>query len=155
MGDPLQDLEEKLERLVPTGLSESGREQLEDQIDQLAAKVEAESTPFPWRTLAGLAAALTAVVGVVLWTEGQKGEQLAGSEEQGKTIAEMRIEKELRKVEEAVEDRGIVLTPNNEPMHAWGYKVRKEELIFDPESGFRVQVVSEAEEEVLTEVTSF
>ena len=33
MGDPLKNLETRLEKLVPHGLSESGRNRLEEQID--------------------------------------------------------------------------------------------------------------------------
>ena len=156
MGDPLRELEEQLERLAPAGLSESGRSRLEDQIDELAEGVESSSAGAPWwRSMVGVAAALALVGGLVIAYERQnRPPAVAGSDETSEPGSGMLVEEGLRKVSEAGL-RGIILTPNNEPMHAWGYKVKQEELIFDPESGFRIRVVSEAEEEVLTEVTSF
>jgi hypothetical protein len=96
MDDPLHELEKKLERLVPHGLSDQGRNRLEEM------------------------------------------ERLEYRREFGDP-----------------EDHRIVVTRFNEPMHSWNYKVREVELILDPVTGLRVELVTEHEEEVRTAVTSF
>lgn len=157
MGDPLRELEEQLESLVPNGLSDQGRGRLEDQIDELAAGVESSESGGSWYRTAGIAAAIAMLAAILVITGGGKSPSglVEGIGEQGDGGEGIKVVEEHWDLGESAVSRGIVLTPDNEAMHSWGFKVKKTELIFDPESGFHVRVVSEAEEEVLTEVTSF
>lgn len=161
MGDPLHELEKKLERLVPHGLSDQGRDRLEGKIDELAAEVEVARSPWPWLRLSGIAAAI-ALVATVLVVSGVPGpgrDDAVGREAPAEVPAED-VESEMERLEYrrefgAPEDHRIVVTRFNEPMHSWNYKVREVELILDPVTGLRVELVTEHEEEVRTAVTSF
>lgn len=158
MGDPLQELEKRLELMVPQGLSDQGRDRLEEQIEQLASEVEASRSGWPWQRLAALAASLILIAGVVV-VSGRGGDDETPNPVAKTDVPETSLP-EFERLEHRREftdpnNHRIVLTRFNEPMHSWNYKVREFELILDPVSGFRVEMVTESEEEVRTAVTSF
>ena len=156
MDDSLRRLEKQLREAVPRGPGEFGRLRMEEQIDALVDGVEPlQGKGSGWRRLGGFVALVIGGAVLLFLTESEDPE--TASVAAGAVGAEggMQVEEESRIVSEMVEDRGIVLTPSNEPMHAWGYRVEKVEMVTDPESGLRVRVVSRAEEEVLSRVTSF
>lgn len=162
MGDPLKKLEERLEQLVPQGLSESGRTRLEEQIDELAAQVgPAARSRRPWPRLAGIAAmvAVVAALGALIkMKETGEGSVTTPGEASIPEVAEgsgIEMVEFQREVGEDWRDGGIVLTRFNEPMRSWSYDVREVELVLDKESGLEVRIVSERREAVLTAVTSF
>ena len=160
MGDPLQELEEQLERMVPRGLSEQGRGRLEDQIDELAAVVEAAPGSWQWQKLAAIAAALAlvATMGFMIGGGGPGGRttgpEITSPEKTSQHVPGFEMVGFDREVLDNPEHL-IVLSRHDEPMHKWGYKTREIELVLDEESGLRVRIVSEHDEVVLTAVTSF
>ena len=155
MGDPLQELEEQLERMAPCGLSEEGRGRLEDQIDELAAVVEAAPGSWQWQKLAAIVAALAlvATMGFMIGGGGPGG-RTTGPENTSQHVPGFETVGFDREVLDNPEHL-IVLSRHDEPMHKWGYKTREIELVLDEESGLRVRIVSEHDEVVLTAVTSF
>ena len=163
MGDPLHNLEQRLERLVPQGLSDGGRERLEAQIDELAAELgTAEKGGGHWRRFAAVAAAVVAVAGVAIF--GTPGEQdgntvVAPAVKPAPVVVEPEAAFETMEYEREVVDHNddgvIVVGRFHEPVHSRTMIVREMELVIDKETGLRVRIVSERKEVVLTAVTSF
>lgn len=167
MGEPLRDLEARLERLVPRGLSEAGRARLDQQIDQLAEAVAQAPVRKGWgmRGL-GAAAAVAAVGAFILLNEGREAAPVAGGQDRpgaeaggaGAEGAEDESSYETVDFARTVgdgEDGGILLDRFDEPMRAWNYPVREMELLLDKETGLQVRIVQERREQIRVAVTSF
>lgn len=161
MGDPLHELEKKLERMVPHGLSDQGRDRLEGKIDELAAEVAAVRSSWSWPRLSTVAAAIALVATVLVLSGIPRGEHAVENESSPEVpVVVAVVEPEMERLEYRrefgdPEDHRIVVTRFNEPMHSWNYKVRVVELILDRVSGLHIELVTEHEEEVRTAVTSF
>ncbi|MDA0765760.1 MAG: hypothetical protein O3A92_02910 [Verrucomicrobia bacterium] len=168
MDDSLKALEARLERLVPKGLSDLGRERMEDRIDELAATVESGSDLSGWKWGMGAAAAVVALV-AAFWSTGREGAETAVVEVPAVEIAKpaevvaMRTEEDLMELltlsltrhVEARTDRGFVTAEGGEAPHRyWSYEVTNDEELMDSESGYAVRVVSQHEEWVPVAVTS-
>lgn len=169
MGNPLSRLEEQLSTLVPRGLSDGGRAELEAQIDALAAEVVSEE-PAPrrrrvWPVGLGIAAAATVMVGLALLPEGASPDGAAAKPDGGADSGAQEaspgqadgefVTVDYERMIGDGEDHGIVLDRFNEPMRSWSYDVREMELVLDPESGLRVRIVQDRREQVRVAVTSF
>jgi hypothetical protein len=173
MDDSLRAMEERLERLVPKGLSDLGRERMEEQIDQLARGVAEVRSGAGWKWGTGAAAAV-AVMGVGFWQTGGEDAVVAGRgavspaalverwalEFEGMGGGEESLEDDVltmamaRQVEGRM-DRGWVVAEGAETPHRyWSYEVTDEEELMDAESGYAVRVVSRQEEWIPVEVTS-
>lgn len=167
MDDPLRDLEKRLERMVPKGLSEQTQERLEDQIDELAAQV-GKPASFSWRHYAAMAAALASVAGLS-FVAGQRESQavavdapdgggvLKGVPVEPDELADDRfkfVDYEFH-VSDSASDGGYILSRFNEPRRTWSFDTREIELVLDEESGLEVRIVSERKVAVSTPVTSF
>ena len=165
MDDSLKALEERLEQLVPKGLSDLGREQMEDKIDEMAGAVEDRPSSGAWKWGMGAAAAGVAMA-VVMWPTKPTGlvdveipvPDVATSDD-GEFAASEDFERLLtlaaiRQVH-ARKDRGWATVAGTDTPHRnWSYEVTEEEEIFDGESGYTVRVVTQLEESIPVEVTS-
>jgi hypothetical protein len=168
MDDSLRALEERLEQLVPKGLSDLGREQMEEKIDDLAGVLEDTGSSDGWKRGMGAAAALVAMV-VAFWPSRDGSADVASVVDQRFTpvafekieavptaadIYELMTVSYARRVD-ARTDQGWVMVDGGESAHRyWSYEVTAEEELMDEASGYAVRVVSQHEEWVPVEVTS-
>lgn len=159
MGDSLHDLESRLERLVPRGISNHGRERLEEQIDDLADAVTQRKAGGRIKKLAGVAAlaAVLAAVAVIAGLQQSRPKPTAseGADAPAGTDAGIEPIDYLRVVAESPSDGGYVQGEGNQPFRTWIYPVREEETVVDQQTGWEVTIVSEHEEKILTPVTRF
>ena len=160
MDDALKRLEERLEELVPKGISDCGRERLEETIDELAAGTTAAGNG-TWKWAVGAAACLGVAAGLAL---------LRGPEKPGPVVEETPNEASGRVVLAAYEpgveplaswlqvderfDEGWGVDPNGVLYRYWGYAITDEEEVVDEESGYTVRIYSEREEWVPVKLTS-
>lgn len=161
MGDPLHDLEKRLERLVPQGLSDQSQTRLEDQIDELASGFEsAAKTGSSWQRIAVFAAVLALVAGVALFDGLHQGvdHPVAGPSQNASAARALDSGIEMVDYQREVEDGrdgGIDLSQFNKPVRSWNYNVKEVETVVDKKTGWKIRIDSEREEAVLTAVTSF
>lgn len=167
MDESLQALEKRLEQLVPKGLSDQGREQMEERIDEWAAAVDDGTSHGAWKWGLGAAAAVSVLLAVD-W--GGRGEQpplvggpgsvqgieataaadfLADGDEE---LAALLTLSRSRSVQ-ARTDRGWVQASAETPHRYWSYEITEEEELMDEESGYAVRVLSQHEEWVPVAVT--
>lgn len=184
MADSLRALEERLEQLVPKGLSDFGLERMEDEIDRLAGALAMEegasSGPTVRKWGIGAAAAL-GVLAVVYWSpeggsergvdhlpgesdlvaavvsigDGGRAPQPSVSVWQDVLAAEEFLVLSSARRVQGRQDRGW--TPHQDggaPHRYWSYEVIDEEELVDTRSGYAVRVVSQHEEWVPVEMTS-
>jgi hypothetical protein len=167
MDDSLRALEERLEQLVPKGLSDLGREQMEEKIDDLAGVLEDTRSSDGWKWGTGAAAALVAMV-VAFWSSRDGSADVASVVDQRFTpvafekveavstadLYEMLTMSYARRVD-ARTDQGWVMVDGGESAHRyWSFEVTAEEELMDEASGYAVRVISQHEEWVPVEVTS-
>jgi hypothetical protein len=167
MDDSLKALEERLEQLVPKGLSDLGRERMEDQIDALAESLQPAGQPAGLKWAVGGAAAALAMA-LVFWSPDPSGGEavaentlveapVAESVSTALTEAdlfEMLTLSSIREVETRT-DRGWVADGEGDlPHRYWSYRVTDKEELIDEESGYSVSVVSQHEQWVPVAVTS-
>lgn len=160
MDDSLKRLEERLEGLVPKGISDCGRERLEETIDELAAAAP-DGGGEAWKWAVGAAACLGLAAGLGF---------LRGLDEVP-TLVDLRVpvpeEVVLASYEPGVEtlasslqvdgrfDEGwVVVGDDGVPHRYWAYELTDEEEVVDEESGYTVRIYSEREEWVPVKLTS-
>ncbi|MDE0825367.1 MAG: hypothetical protein OSA48_01000 [Akkermansiaceae bacterium] len=168
MDDSLRALEERLEQLVPKGLSDLRREQMEEKIDDLAGALEDTRSSDGWKWGMGAAAALVAMV-VAFWSSKDGSADVVsvvdpaftpvafekvGAGPTAADLYELMTMSYARRVD-ARTDQGWVMVDGGESAHRyWSYEVTAEEELMDEASGYAVRVISQHEEWVPVEVTS-
>ena len=162
MGDPLKKLEERLERMVPQGLSDHGRERLEGQIDELASGLEEKASGLETKKLVAVAAGLAILAAAVVFVGlGLPGDSRVVEQDQpaaavdpvfGSVLEPVDF---LRLVAESPSDGGYVQGESNMPFRTWIYPVREEETVVDKDSGWEIVIISEHEEQILTPVKRY
>ncbi len=160
MDDSMKRMEARLESLMPKGISDCGRERLEETIDELAATTPVAGNS-SWKWAVGAAACLGLAAGLGL---------LRGPEEVGPVVEVPTVPVEgvvLAVYEPVVEtlasslqvdgrfDEGwAVVEGDGVPHRYWGYELTDEEEVVDEESGYTVRIYSEREEWVPVKLTS-
>lgn len=159
MDRSLQELEERLQQLVPRGLGDRAREQCEEKIEVLAAEgVPEESGRSPWRWVTGAVAGVLMMAGLVGSSLVRTPEAPGRAGNAGSAVMDTPGFATLELVQ-SVEDRfdgGYVLGGGDHAPHRyWGYAVTETEVLQDSLTGLTVRISTEREEGVLTELTTF
>ncbi len=159
MDDALKQLEGRLERLAPRGLSDHAVTRLETQIDELAEEAGPNSPRWVrWVTAGAAMLGLLATLMVLAQPRGPEEAAAAAAEQAGAPWRRGPSFETLELVQN-VEDRfdgGNVLGDGTEAPHRyWGYEVTETEDMVDCESGLRVRISSKWEEAVLTKITTY
>lgn len=159
--DRVEEIERRLEQLVPRGFSESGLASLEAMVDELAA---AEDDPREKRRGWGLAVSAAAVLGVSLagpWSsvpDSVAAEAPGVDEALVEEVAEGEEPELMAELEGvvAIEEDDSMLTDSDGSLHrAYHVQVAREERFRDSESGQEVRVMAQRDELVLMPVSSF
>lgn len=154
MGDRMMELEERLEQLVPRGLSEDGRARMDAEIDRLAAEV-ADDVPtvssggrfrktLAWAAVACVLVSLTAVYfAPPAATVDQPVVEVVAPYDAEAALIEY-LASELRVTE--MRDHGWGIQDGSDQAYRyWTNMVTETENMLDHESGYEVKVVSERE----------
>ena len=158
MDDAMKRMEERLEALVPKGLSDLGRERLEETIDELAAGTTVSGSG-TWKWAVGSAACLGLAAGLALLA-GPKSTPMAqmpvvAPDEVALASYEPAVETVLSSLHvEGRYDEGLVMDGVNAPHRYWAYELTNEEEVVDEETGFTVRIMTQREEWVPVKMTS-
>ena len=160
MDDSLKRLEERLEGLVPKGISDCGRERLEETIDELAAATPA-SVGGSWKWAVGAAACLGLAAGVAFLRDLDEAPTLVelpalAPEEVVLASYEPGVETlaSSLQVDGRFDEGWVVANGDGVPHRYWAYELTNEEEVVDEESGYTVRIYSEREEWVPVKMTS-
>lgn len=157
--EELEEIERRLEGLVPRGFSESGLASVEAMFDKLAAN-EPPRRPAGWTWGLGAAAAVALAAGLGL-TLRPAADPPAVTVAAPDAVAEVADGEEPELVSElegvvAIEADDGMLTDADGSLHrAWHVRVVSEERFRDSESGQEVRVVAPRDELVLMPVSAF
>lgn len=165
MDDTLQRLEARLEALVPKGISDHGRERMEEVIDKLASEVPlVHSGGGMWKWPVGAAACLGLAAGLALL----RGPDGPGALVEMPEVSVARVARvawadyepgvetmaSSLQVDERFDEGWVVVDGAGLPHRYWAYELTDEEEVLDEESGFTVRIYSEREEWVPVKLTS-
>lgn len=151
--EPFSEIEEALMRLMPVGLSESVRTEVESQLDELCGDVEFVHpvvATFPkWMAASGIAAVL--VLGLVIFHGGKDAlqEPVAAADESGFVLLNGadRVE--------GLSDEGLFVDSGGSAMRKLKLRVVEESKVRDKESGIVVTLSEPREEMYLVPVSTF
>ena len=151
--EPFSEIEEALKRLMPVGLSEGARTEVESQLDELCGDAELVNpvvAKFPkWRALGGIAAAL--LLGLVIFHGGNDGSQapVAAAAE-----SDFVLLNGADRVE-GMSDEGLFVDSGGSAMRKLKVRVVEESKVRDKESGIVVTLSEPREEMYLVPVSTF
>lgn len=173
MDEQLRRLEERLEGLVPKGISDHGRTRLEETVEELAAR---DATRKPggnaWKWGAGIAAAMGIMTGVQFVREPSAPPVAISSMHPGVVEAVFGDEVSYpgfgddisfpvvetvaltRQVEGRFDEGWVEAEGAPHVYRCWEYEVTDEEAIIDEETGYEVTVYSERQERIPVRITS-
>ena len=158
MDESLHRLEAQLEKLLPRGLRDSGREGLEARIDQLAAEARTEqsrSVRRGWGWAAVAAAVVMAVLAVGVGRLGQDADGVSSSRPLALGPEAFQTVELVQHVEERFDGGYVVGNGEQVPQRYWGYDITEMEKVVDSETGLTVRISTQKEEGVLTQLTTF
>ncbi len=161
MDDSLKRLEERLEVLIPKGISDHGRERMEETIDNLASSTTVEGGA-AWKWAVSAAACLGAAAGLALLRGPEAPAPMVMDPPKPVTGAVV-----LASYEPFVEtlsssrevagrfDGGLAAGDGTGMPHRyWSYDLREEEEVVDEQSGYTIRIYSESQEWVPVRLTS-
>jgi hypothetical protein len=153
MDDRLAGIEERLEQLVPRGLSDTGAVAIEATIDQLAERAARPDSRRGWWRGFGAAAAVAAAAGLVILMNGGDGPN-----EMSAPIAAVSATSETVVTALQVQGRfdgGWVVGDGSQvPYRYHGFELTDEREMLDRQTGYRVQVREHREEWIPVKMTS-
>ena len=164
MDEAMRRVEERLEGLVPKGISDRGRERLEECLEELAENA-ASGNPGggAWKWGLGLAAGLGLMAGAQFLLPGPSAQPVAaelGSPE----VVEYALAEDFipvietvtisRQVEDRVDEGWVLAEGSPHVYRYWGYELTDEEEVVDAETGYVVTVYSQREKRIPVRVTS-
>jgi len=163
MDESMRILEERLEGLVPKGISDHGRQSLESMVEELAEEtVGLDSGGGAWKWGIGVAAALGLVAGTQLMRD-PVAETVRVHPAKSRVV-DVSIEEELlpaietmaisRRVEGRADEGWVQAEGVPHVYRYWGYDVTDEEDVLDEETGYMVTVYSQREERIPVRMTS-
>lgn len=150
--EPFSEIEEALKRLMPVGLSEGVRMEVEAQLDELCGDAELVNpvvAKFPkWRAAGGIAAAL--LLGLVIFHGGNDAlrEPVAAAE------SDFVLLNGADRVE-GMSDEGLFVDSGGSAMRKLKVRVVEESKVRDKESGIVVTLSEPREEMYLVPVSTF
>jgi hypothetical protein len=164
MDEAMRTMEERLEALVPKGISDRSRERLEETIEGLAESAATRSHGGgAWKWGLGVAAGLGLMVGAQFLLRGPSAQPVV-AETRSPEVVEFALAEDFVSVVETVMlsrqvegrmDEGWVPAEGSPHVYRyWGYEVTDEEEVVDEETGYVVKVYSQREKRIPVRITS-
>lgn len=165
MDESLKRMEDRLEALVPKGISDHGRERMEEMIDGLAAGVVGErSDGGTWKWAVGTAACLGLAAGLAFLVGPDAPESLGellprevvkvAMVERASYAPGVETMASSRQVDGRFDEGWVIMDGAGMPHRYWAYELTDEEEVVDEESGYTVRIYSQREEWVPVKLTS-
>ena len=154
MDDPLARIEGGLERLVPRGLSDTGKSALEAQIDELADGADRDHRGGHRGGWWAAAAAVAMLAAVGLWPHNSGSERGSVAESPPERSIEADMVTAALQINDRFDGGWVYGDGFHRPYRYHGYDVTDETEIVDGETGYQVRVLERREEWIPVQVTS-